>query len=85
MAQWLRICLPTQGHKLDPCSSKIPRAERQPSPRVTATEARLLRGPHRGATTVRPTHRHGVAVFATTRESALPDTAAETQGSPEQS
>ena len=29
VVQWLRICLPMQGHRFDPCSGKIPQASGQ--------------------------------------------------------
>ena len=45
MAQWLRSHLAVQGHRFDPCSGKIPRAEGQLSPCTPATEARAPRAP----------------------------------------
>ena len=39
MVQWLRIHLPIQGHRFDPCSGKTPRAAGQVSLCTTTTEA----------------------------------------------
>ena len=38
VVQWLRICLPIQGHGFDPYSRKIPHAKGQLSPCPTTTE-----------------------------------------------
>ena len=41
VAQWIRICLPLQGHGFDTWSGKIPCALEQLSPRTTTTEPAL--------------------------------------------
>ena len=41
VAQWLRICLPMQGHGFEPWSGKIPHAAEQLSPCATTTESAL--------------------------------------------
>ena len=38
VVQWLRICLPMQGHGFEPWSGKIPHAAEQLSPCATTTE-----------------------------------------------
>ena len=38
VAQWLRICLPMQGHRFEPWSRKIPHATEQLSLCATTTE-----------------------------------------------
>ena len=38
VVQWLRICLPMQGHEFSPWSGKIPYVSGQLSPRTTTTE-----------------------------------------------
>ena len=53
VAQWLRICLPVQGHGFDPWSRKIPHAAEQLSPCATTTEACVTYSLH--ATTTEPT------------------------------
>ena len=41
VAQWLRICLPMQGHGFEPWSVKIPHATERLSPWATTTEPAL--------------------------------------------
>ena len=41
VVQWLRICLPMQGHEFNPWSGKIPYVRRQLSPCTTTTEPML--------------------------------------------
>ena len=43
VAQWLRICLPMQGHRFDPWSGKIPHGVEQWSPCATTAEAHAPR------------------------------------------
>ena len=38
VVQWLRICLPMQGHGFDPWAGKIPHAAEQLNPCTTTTE-----------------------------------------------
>ena len=40
VVQWLRICLPTQGHRFEPRSGKIPHAAEQLRPCATTTAPR---------------------------------------------
>ena len=42
VAQWLRICLPMQGHGFEPWSGKIPHAAEQLGPWATTTEPARL-------------------------------------------
>ena len=42
VAQWLRICLPMQGHGFEPWSGKIPHAVEQLGPWATTTEPARL-------------------------------------------
>lgn len=72
VVQWVRTCLPLQGHGLDPWAGKVPHATEQLSlaatpteagalePRATATAAHTPEGLcfATGAPTVRPTHRN---------------------------
>ena len=41
VAQWLRICLPMQGHRFEPWSGRIPHATEQLSLCATTTEPAL--------------------------------------------
>ena len=73
VAQWLRVCLPMQGHGFEPWSGKIPHAAERLGPCVTTTEpARLepvLRN-ERGRDGERPAHRDEEwPPLAATRES----------------
>lgn len=72
VVQWVRTCLPVQGHRLDPWAGKVPPATEQLSlaatpteagalePGATATAAHMPEGlcSATGAPTVRPTHRN---------------------------
>ena len=42
MAQWLKICLPIQGHRFDPWSRKIPHSTGQLTLSATNTEPSFL-------------------------------------------
>ena len=41
VAQWLRICLPMQGHVFDPWPAKIPHVAEQLNPCAATTESML--------------------------------------------
>ena len=38
VAQWSKVCMPTQGHRFNPWSRKIPHAVEQLSPCTTTTD-----------------------------------------------
>ena len=64
VVQWLRICLPMQGHGFDPCSWKIPHAAEQLS--LLALEPMFSN--KRSHCSEKPAYCSEVALLATTRE-----------------
>jgi len=75
VVQWLRICLPRQGHEFDPWSRKIPHATRHQNLWATITEPPLksLCSATREATEMRRLHTTSreSPQLSTTREKPL--------------